>query len=233
VVLVVFATWAVVRYRGRGLWLTVAGLVPIAVLAVVGAVAFGDADPLRYPQAPVFSLDVITRGVAAGLFSPSRGLLVFTPVVLAAVVSVVVGVRRRTFGDLEVCSLVTAGALVAAAACNPVWWGGFAYGPRLLTDLLPFVLVVCLPLAAYWPTTLRSLTPTGAAALTVLAILTIWGVLVHARGALVEETWTWNSVPVSIDHDPDRAWDWSQPQFLAGSSLTGTAPVEEPPASGP
>ena len=33
------------------------------VQALVGAVAFGDANPLRYPQAPKLSIDVIGRGI--------------------------------------------------------------------------------------------------------------------------------------------------------------------------
>jgi hypothetical protein len=234
VALVVFAVGAVLRYRRRGLWLAGSGLVPIALLAVVGAVAFGDPNPMRYPQTPRFTLDVVARGLAASLVSPSRGLLVFTPVVLVAGAAVVIGVRRRTFGDLETGALVAALALVGAAACNPVWWGGYAYGPRLLTDLLPFVLVVCLPLAACWPTTVHDLTPARVGALAIVGVLAAWGMLVHARGALVEETWSWNSNPVSIDADPDRAWDWSHPQFLAGSSLTGTpaAPPHSEPSGG-
>jgi hypothetical protein len=44
----------------------------------------------------------------------------------------------------------------------------------------------------------------------------VWGVFVHGRGALAEETWDWN-LDTEIDENvARRVWDWSYPQFLAG-----------------
>jgi hypothetical protein len=223
--LALVAGWALWRYRGRGIALVAAGAVPVVPLAIVGAVYYGDPSPLRYPQSPVFGVDVFGRGIAANLVSPSRGLLVFTPVVLLGVVGVVVGLKRRTLGDLELLATGATALLVVAAACNPVWWAGFAYGPRLLTDVLPFVAVMALPLAALWPQRLGAVTPAGAVALAAVAVVVAWSVAVHARGATAEVTWNWNSVPRSIDDDPDRIWSWSDAQFVTGSTLSGALPV--------
>jgi hypothetical protein len=42
---------------------------------------------------------------------------------------------------------------------------------------------------------------------------------IHARGAASIETARWNASPVNVDVQPDRVWEWRYPQFMAGLIL--------------
>ena len=47
-----------------------------------------------------------------------------------------------------------------------------------------------------------------------VAAALIWGLFVNATGALLRDSRCWSVVPVSVDAEPGRIWDWSDPQFL-------------------
>ena len=57
----------------------------------------------------------------------------------------------------------------------------------------------------------------GLVELTVGAVLLVLSVAINARGALSWDTALWNPFPVNVDQRPERLWDWSEPQFLAGA----------------
>ena len=91
------------------------------------------------------------EGIAGLTVSPSRGLLVFSPVVLLAVVGAVAAWRRRagthgTHGDGEADGLLLARyaslaviGVVLMYAQFIAWWGGQGFGSRYLVDVMPFV----------------------------------------------------------------------------------------------
>jgi hypothetical protein len=102
------------------------------------------------------------------------------------------------------------------------WWGGHSYGPRLLTELVPWlallgILGVAAMLAAAEPPAGRGLRRRRSVELAVGAALLVLSVAIHARGALSWDTVLWNYYPVDVDRRPARLWDWSEPQMLAGA----------------
>ena len=147
--------------------------------------------------------------LAAQLLSPSRGLLVFTPVLVFAVWGAVLAWRSDVRPPLF--RYVVAVALLHTLLLSMYhyqWWGGHSYGPRFFTDMMPFLAVLLIPVLQKWREN-----PTVAAA-AVFGILLAVSVMIHARGALSHAVYSWNSRPVDIDKQPSRAWDWSDPQFL-------------------
>ena len=182
-----------------------------------------------YYQANRLATTTFWEAVSGNLISPSRGTLIYVPITLFVVFLVV---RYRAYLRLRrlVCltAAVSAGHLVAVSCFSP-WFGGWCYGPRYTTELIPwFVLLAVLGTRAAldrredyalprgffaWKATLA----TGA----VLLFLSVW---INGRGAIVPATSHWNSTPVGLDDDPGRVWDWRHPQFLAGI-------VEGPPGT--
>ncbi|MDQ2856705.1 MAG: hypothetical protein M3R68_10280 [Acidobacteriota bacterium] len=161
-------------------------------------------------------------GVAlpGNLISPSRGLFVFVPVLLFVAFLLVRYWREVEQRSLVWLSLGVIGLhLIVIAGFDP-WHGGFSYGPRFSTGLVPwFTLLSILGIrgmldwrrqhsaTATWSWRLQ----TGCGAL-----LLVLSVLINARGALARETWVWNVRPTNVDDYPGKIWDWRQPQFLAG-----------------
>ena len=93
------------------------------------------------------------------------------------------------------------------------WWGGWAYGPRFLTDMIPYFMYFMVPLFMKLPdfSTGRK---TNAACMIICLIS--FSFFVNYRGATVHETWLWNDRMHTNDLENARLWDWGDLQFLAG-----------------
>jgi hypothetical protein len=146
------------------------------------------------------------------LVSPSRGLFVYVPA--AGVVFILVALAWRVIPDraLAVVALAVCGAHLIVVSGFQVWWGGSSYGPRLLTGLLPWLVILAIQALAgvrEWPASRYR------AAMWACAVTAIAGVLVNAPGAFSQAADTWNSTPTDVNVDLGRLWDWRDPQFLA------------------
>jgi hypothetical protein len=137
------------------------------------------------------------------LFSPSRGLFIYSPVLLFALPGVVRAFGAESRGVLAMITLAGV-ATLAAHAFVATWWGGWVFGPRYMTDLLPFF-ALWLALAPL-PRQRRAL----ATAAFLVALL--WSLGVQQLGALTYPC-DWNATPIPIDRAPARLWDWRDSQL--------------------
>ena len=144
-------------------------------------------------------------GALGLLVSPSRGLLVFSPVVIVALAGLGATRREGWKSDLGWCALAAL-AQFGLYATYSVWWGGHTYGPRYLIDLLPLLV----PLAAAGTGVLRASRLARAAAGAALA----WSVALAATGAFCYPAEAWNTSPASVDLYHQRLWEWRDPQFV-------------------
>ena len=162
--------------------------------------AFGQGQSLER-----FNGDVVPNLIGL-MFSPARGLLVFTPVLGFGVVFLVREVIRRVRGrDLhratpaETLSPYLALSVVAGLLLNArwgVWWGGHAFGYRLLLETVP-ALVIGTALA--W----EQLGAHRTGLRVVFLATTMISVVVQVLG-IVEYPCGFD---VAIDADPARLWD--------------------------
>jgi hypothetical protein len=146
-------------------------------------------------------------GALAGLLvSPSRGLLVFTPLVLFSALGAVRAARQRTPGARLLVLLAAASVVLTLSyAMFPIWIGGACYGPRFLTDTMG---VAALLLVYVVPNRLAGL---GATAF-VAAIA--YSIAVQAAGAYSGAAGPlWNAVPIDIAREPSRIWQLSDSQI--------------------
>ena len=139
------------------------------------------------------------------LLSPSRGLLIFSPVVLVCVAGLRATARKGWRGPLAWC-LAAAVAQFALYACYSVWWGGHTYGPRYLVDMLPLLI----PIAAEGAAALARNRLSSAVAAGALA----WSVALAATGAFCYPAEQWNTSPDDVDVRHERLWNWRDPQFV-------------------
>lgn len=150
---------------------------------------------------------------AALLFSPSRGLLVFLPIVLFPLYLIVRYWRKLSHRRLAMLALAIIFIHFLITASWAVWWGGWSYGPRMLMETIPwFVLLTVLGVRAFLDDgelAMRMHFATIAAATLLLAV----SVAMNAPGALSPASRRWDATP-NIDDHPERLWDWKHPQFL-------------------
>ncbi len=137
----------------------------------------------------------LLTGVTGLLTSPSRGLLVFSPVLLPAFYGAYRASRDpayRAFRPLIASALVT-----MVLQCKWFdWWGGWAYGYRPWLDAVPYLTLLLLPaLDAVVATTARRALFGAAFA---------WSVFVQAVGALTYDR-MWNMRTLFVVRVPDQA----------------------------
>lgn len=138
------------------------------------------------------------------LVSPSRGLLIFSPIALIAAWGIRDAIRegRRAAG---IWCLWAAAAQFLLYSAYSVWWGGHTYGPRYLLDILPLLLPAAA--AALQP-------PRSRVWRAAMTIALCWSVVVAATGAFCYPHDGWNSDPVDVDRDHARLWSISDIQIV-------------------
>jgi hypothetical protein len=168
----------------------------------------------------------LARNTCGLLISPSRGLLIFCPVLLFIAWALIRYLRALPSRRLLLPAAVAISGHFAVLACFNEWHGGCCYGPRYLTDVLPWAVLLSAQtvrgMIDYRTTSpgIGSASKLRASAFrfsrlgrTLLLVCIAWSVWIHARGAISHATWRWN---YSMERNPQTApFDWRDPQFLA------------------
>ena len=196
---VLFVWWERPRHRLAFAALTVLGGVALIAynVAFFGHGLGGYADIVRF-----FRWPNLTR-LTGLLISPSRGLLIYTPAAALSLPQMLRG-RGAAHAWLKYAAAGVVGYLLLYT-CFGGWWGGYAYGPRFLTDTLPALAILAAPtVERLWQN------PKGRA---LIVGLTTWGVVVQAIGVYCDDR-SWDALPVPVDRQKGRLWEWGDPQIL-------------------
>ena len=161
---------------------------------------------------------LLLKNLSALLFSPSRGLLVTVPLSLAALYLAFRNHAKASMRALRIVALSVIGiqCVLVARYFSGGAFGGSCFGARLLTDLLPWlVLVALIGLSARQGTTTRPGLRWVERAMIVLLMSA--SVFINMRAAYSPATWLWSS-RLSSDPEANRrvVMSWAYPQWLAG-----------------
>jgi hypothetical protein len=180
------------------------GLIP---LLVYNALAFGNPFEQGYGTKPFDTSPLV--GLYGLLLSPSRGLFVYEPYMLFAIVAAVMLKPERDLLEQRLLSLAYAWAATAILySTYAEWWGGRVFGPRFLDDLAP-VLFALLAWGIGHGLLARTI------ARVAFWICAAWSLLIFQAAAFVYDQNTWDMNPTNINVDPARLLDWSSdPQWL-------------------
>jgi hypothetical protein len=192
----VMAGAAVLLGHRRALLRFIAGGLPLAVVFLAynlhffgKPIAFGQvaslADRLQVaPHAQVLWQHSLWKGLAGVLVSPSRGLLVFSPILLVPLWGSLVIWRQRRWLPLRAALLAALGIWFVTARWTG-WWGGWSYGYRLVVDSATLLAFVAIPVAER----IRA----RRALVLVVGVLAFWSVGVQGIGAFVYDVAGWNN----------------------------------------
>ncbi len=139
-------------------------------------------------------------GLAGLLFSPARGLFVFTPVFLLTLPALVRSLLRP---EPPLLRYLVIGALahIVFIAKLSFWWGGHSFGYRYLVETVPAFTVLLGLTYTTWSRRHRVLTHALFWPLTALSVY------VQFLGAVYFPC-GWNLHPVDVDRAPERLWDF-------------------------
>lgn len=153
------------------------------------------------------------------LFSPSRGLIVYSPFLILTFIGIGFFFQRMARQPLFWFAALWFVGHLTLVARFPHWWGGHGYGSRLFTEAFPAAILLSL---LVWQQIFER--HQYAPRLTLLSKSSIVGlVTLFASVAIFINTFQglynfyprlWNDMP-NIDHYPHYLFDWKYPQFLA------------------
>ncbi|MBS1493852.1 MAG: hypothetical protein JST55_10085 [Bacteroidetes bacterium] len=147
---------------------------------------------------------------AGNMFSPGKGLLIFTPVLIFSAIGIYIKIKMKSFNKLDFILLTIFILYYISISLVTKWWDGWSFGPRYISDVLPILIYFIIPYFSY-PEFFKN----RKAMDILLAVLITISFLIHTRGALDVKVWIeWNGKPNDIDTHPERMWDWKDPPFL-------------------
>lgn len=211
----------------KQLWLYVVGLATVLLPYVIGNwLVYGNLFPPYSYQLfeRLASPAMMGEALAGTLISPSRGLIIFTPLFLFACYGIYLAARKGLLSfrsiELYLASIVLMHWIVTSMFED--WGGAWSIGPRYFVDVIPFLSFFLIPVFDGWATS-------GWPFRTALVVAVAFSVLVQLHCSTSIYPWMWNGKPQALVQAPQRKWDWGDMQYLRGfcsqNPLEGRAPA--------
>jgi hypothetical protein len=206
---IVFTAYVAVRFRKQ-----LAGYL-FAALPVAAIFVAYNFSIYHHPLTPYYQSSLegflpknwrrLAEALAGNLISPSRGLLVYTPVFFFSIWSMI-----RSLWQTRLNIWLSGLAFfhwIAVSSYVVSWWAGMCYGPRFFSDLTPVFVLFLIPYLMRWEALPRLTQIT-------FVVFALIGLGMHLRGGWSTAVYEWNVKPASVDTHPERNWEWRDPPFL-------------------
>ena len=215
VAIILLTIYVFVQYRRYFLrYLLWALLVAVPFVAVNFSVYHAPLSHYYYSYRGFALSGTFLEALLGNLISPSRGLLIFSPVLVFALVGLMSKIKQRQFETLDAFLLGIVLIHWGLISLWPIWWAGWSFGPRMFAEILPFLIfwMIYAVAALAHSTGYRRYVSICA-----WSVLIAWSFFVNYLGSNVAESQTsWNLYPADVDRHPERVWDWRDIQFLRG-----------------
>ncbi|MCD4706264.1 MAG: hypothetical protein K8S62_00825 [Candidatus Sabulitectum sp.] len=200
-----FYVYTLFHRRKDFLLLVLTSLIPVAFLAWYSLEYWGSLLSLGQGQSGKFTTDP-WLGIPGLLFSPARGLLVFTPVFIFSILYMVKDVFSK--GGNILYRYLSVGFFVTLIIYTiwERWYGGHCFGYRYLSEYIP---IMVLFLAEGWNRYVKPKVWTRV----LFGILFFLSVYFNFLGAVVFPS-DFNTVPNNIDYNDDRLWTIEDTELL-------------------
>jgi hypothetical protein len=144
------------------------------------------------------------------LFSPSRGLLIYSPILLLSLLGYlrIRDIDARSLRSFFYIAGISIPLELIVYSSFRVWWAGDCYGPRFLVCLLPFLATYIGLYLDGW-LYLDRIHRKEILYLCLIAVILIWSIFVQVVGVFFYPNGNWDGTPQKVDLSPDRLWDWN------------------------
>ncbi|MCB1174874.1 MAG: hypothetical protein KDK39_14985 [Leptospiraceae bacterium] len=204
----VFSAYAIFRFKEKSFLLFLPGLVIAVSFFAYNFAVYSSILSPYYSERLLFTNTDFWNGFFASLFSPSRGLFIWAPALFFAWISLWIAFRNkdRNLWLYVACAIVFWLHLIAVGSFK--WWhGGHSIGPRLMTDVIPLLTVMLIPL---FRTLERGRYRVLVAPLLLASMAGLW---INWHAANEQGSLNWIRTPENVDSNQNRAWNWHDAQF--------------------
>lgn len=164
----------------------------------------------------------LMEALAGNLVSPSRGLFVFSPVLVLSILGFYRTLQRPQYWLQNLNAYLFCVVVLHWLAISMFrhWYGGWSVGPRFFADMTPYLIYLLVSVLDTLSLSEQRLVRPQMLTLMFVGLM-LFSIFVHYRCSTDRGPESWNAIPVNIDEDPRRLWDWSDIQFLRGLCPTG------------
>ncbi len=149
--IVCVSLYLLLRHPREFLRYAIGGSAWLVLYALYSWRIFGTVFPSYYAQvwapAPLW----FATGIFGSLFSPSRGLFVYSSGARDCLLSFVANWRSVAARPLARLAMFSSFSILVVVAAHLDWWGGNCYGPRYLSDAMPWLMLLAILAIAAMP----------------------------------------------------------------------------------
>jgi hypothetical protein len=187
------------------------GFLTISPFVLGSLEVFGKIMPSYFKAGRIGWHSDIFEAYLANLFSASRGIFVFSPFLIMGPI-VLYRYWQSNKENFFFATIFIAILLhTLAVSAFPAWWGGHCYGPRYMSEMGAYLIILLIPflkVITNFPQIIQIRITVG------ISLLCLWSFWVHYQGAMRPALMGWNVIPNNIDYYPERVWDWRDPQYF-------------------
>ncbi len=187
-----------------------------SIFVIISLINYGSFLPPYY-LASRLSLNTFLEALFGQSFSPNRGFFVWQPIFLFSIYGIYRYIKEKNI--LMTCLALGTFGFFLILAMFPHWWGGFSYGPRLFTDILPFMVLFLIPFCQDFILQKRDKFFKRFFWISIFTALCFFCLFVQMRAWRDIRPLLWNAYPRNVDQYPERLWDWHDIQFLRGLNI--------------
>ncbi|HUS93733.1 MAG TPA: hypothetical protein VMZ24_00995 [Patescibacteria group bacterium] len=187
-------------------------LILLITFLVFSRISYGSWLPPYYSAGNWLNPSGYLQALYGVLLSPSRGIIVYSPYLLLVAGGMgLYALRGQQHLLFWLCALWV-GFQILSVSATRMWWGGYSFGPRLLTDAIPALVLMT---AVLWQDLAPRLSKRQQRSVIVVYFsLGLIAIMINSYVGLFNiKTPLWNAYP-DIDQYTDYLFDWEYPQFL-------------------
>jgi hypothetical protein len=209
-------TYVFLKNRRAFIKMAVTSTLLFGLLVLFSMVEFNQFLP-DYYKAGFLDNPISKSAVYGSLLSPSRGLFVFSPYLLLPFIGLILYRKQLYKEAFAWFGAIWFALYVMMVSRWPNWWGGYSFGPRLLTDALPALFIITV---LVWKIALTNPPKWKREILAIsFVVLAFSGIFINTKQGLYNHSPAiWNTA-TDIDHAPQYLFNWKYPQFLANPEM--------------
>ncbi|MBU0613296.1 hypothetical protein KKB10_04755 [Patescibacteria group bacterium] len=215
---VIFFVYILYKYREKILSVILGASVPLTLLLIYQAYYFSyfwqtgySCDAFNVVPCIEHWHNPFWDGFGGLLISPSRGLFVFSPFIILSIIGIWIVWKRKKEKNQEYRLLfryLSIGVLIFTMVMSKwwAWYGGVTYGPRMLVDIVPFIMLFFIPVV------LNDLFRKKAVIIC-FCLLIVFSIFVQFAGVIYWDS-IWDNTFDSLSGDHSWLWDWNNSQLF-------------------
>jgi len=145
IAVVAYTLFVILFYR-KWLWKYFAWAAVVAIpFMAYSLTTYHSILPLYYQGFVRLSGATFLEAFIGHWLSPSRGLLIFSPILILAIIGLALKIRQRQWQRVDglLFGIIVAHWIVVSLWWN--WWAGVSFGPRIWSDMLPYLAYFMIP----------------------------------------------------------------------------------------